>query len=126
MESFPFLYTVGGEYAGLIRLELPFVVVEFGKWSWQKMSKQIIEVRIPIIELTSVEFTTRVLETRLDLRLRSMKAAGEIPCSTPGLVQLQFAQRYREAVGELASLLRAAVAEQRLEQLEREMRRLEE
>ena len=126
MESLPFLHTVGGEYPGLIRLELPFIVVEFGKWSWRKLAKQIIEVRLPISEITSVEFITRVLETRLDLRLRSMKAAGGIPCSTPGLVQLHFAQRYREAARELASLLSAAVAEQRLEELEREMRRLEE
>jgi len=126
MESVPFLYTTGGENAGLIRLELPVIVVEFGKWSWRRMKKEIIEVRIPISELTSVEFSTRMLQTRLDLRLRSMKAAGEIPCSTPGLVQLQFAQRYREAAGDLASQLRAVVAEQRLEQLEDEMRRLEE
>ena len=67
-----------------------------------------------------------MLETRLDLKLRSMKTAGEIPCSEPGLVQFQFAQRHREAARELASLLSAIVAEQRLEQLERETRRLED
>ena len=126
MESLPFLYPVGGEYPGLIRHERPFVVVEFGKWSWRKLTKQIIEVRIPTSEITSIEIITRVLETRLDLRLRSMKSAGEIPCSTPGLVQLQIAQRYREAAHEMASLLRATIAEQHLEELEEEIRRMEE
>ena len=126
MESLPFLYTVGGEYPGLIRLERPYVVVEFSKWSWRKMAKQLIEVRIPITEITSVQFITRMLETRLDLKLRTMKAAGEIPCDEPGLVQFQFAQRHREAARELASILSAMVAEQRLEQLERETRRLED
>ena len=126
MESLPFLYSVGGEYPGLLRHEQPFIVVECSKWSWRKFAKQIIEVSIPISEITSVEFITRVLETRLDLRLRSMKTAGEIPCSTPGLIQLQIAHRYREAAHEMASLLRSMLAEQHLEQLEQEMRRMEE
>lgn len=125
MDTLPFKIPVGIEYSGLVRLERPFVVVEFGKWSWRKMTKQIKEVCIPINELVSVEFITRMLETRLDLRLRSMKTAGEIPCSRPGLVQLQFAQREREAARELAAFLSAAIAEQRLEQLESEMHRLE-
>ena len=125
MDTLPFKIPVGIEYTGLIRLERQFVVVEFGKWSWRKMSKQIKEVRIPISELASVEFITGMLETRLDLQLRSMKSTGEIPCNTPGLVKLQFTKRYREAAREMATVLRAAIAEQRLELLEVEMRRLE-
>ncbi len=126
MDTIPFKIPIGFEYNGLIRFEQPFVVLEFGKWSWRKMSKQIKQVSIPISEVASVEFNTRVLETRLDLQLRSMKTAEEIPSSKPGLVQLQFAKQYRESARELAAQLSAAVAQQRLEQLEGELRRLEE
>ena len=84
------------------------------------------EVRISISEVASVEFITRMLETRLDLQLRRMQVAGQIPSNTPGLVQFQFAQRHREAARALAAHLRAVVTEQRLKRLESELLRLEE
>ncbi len=126
MDPIPFKIPVGVEYVGLVRLELPYVVVEFDKWSWSKFSKQVNEVKIPISEISKATFVKSLFQTRLDLQLRSMKTADKIPSSSPGLIKLQFARRHRKEVDELSSKLRAALAEQKLARLESEMRRLDE
>lgn len=125
MTAIPFKIPIGFEYTGLMRLDHSNIVVEFEKWSWRKMSKQIIEVVVPVGEVVSVAFTERMLETRIDMQLLSMQAGGEIPRNKPGLIQFQFAQRYREAARTLAAHLSALIAEARLDQLEGELRSLE-
>ena len=126
MDPIPFKIPVGVEYAGLVRLEQAAIVVEFDKWSWRKMSKQINEVAIPVSELASAKLVTRWYVTRLELQLKSMKAAKEIPSSKPGLIQLQFRRRYRKALRQMVSMIKTSLTEQQLNQLEGEMRRLEE
>ena len=126
MDPIPFKIPVGVEYVGLIRLELPYIIVEFDKWSWSKFSKQVNEVKIPISEISKATFVKRLFQTRLDLQLRSMKSADKIPSSSPGLIKLQFARRHRQEASDLSSKLSAALTEQKLEQLESEMRRLED
>jgi len=126
MNSLPFKIQIGIGYYGLMRLEPPNVVIEFRSWSLRKMSRRIVEVRFPISEIDSVDFITPLLETRMEVQLKSMKAAGDIPCQIPGLIRLEFAQRYRDSARALSSRLNAAISEQYLEQLESEMDSIEE
>ncbi|MEM8487117.1 MAG: hypothetical protein AAF564_16305 [Bacteroidota bacterium] len=126
MDPIPFKIPVGVEYAGLIRFELPHLIVEFDKWSWTKFSKQVNEIKIPVGEITSAKFVKNIFQTRIELQFRSMKTATDIPSSSPGLVKLQFTRRHRKAAEELTTRIRTAIAEQRIKQLENEMRQLDD
>lgn len=126
MESIPFKIPVGIEPTGIVRFEPPYLVIEFGKWSWKSFSRLIKEVQIPTAEIVNVRLNSRFLETSIDIQMRSMKVMEDIPYSRPGLLQLQFTRRDRESARRLASALSLEMSERKLEQLEREMKRMNE
>ena len=126
MDSLPYTNPTGREYPSLIRIEESSLLVEFRKWVWRKLSKQIVQVRIPMEEVTSIDLKRGVFVDQINMQLRSMRAAGAIPCRKPGLIEMRFARKHREAAHDLATVLRTAVSEQHIDRLDREIRRLED
>lgn len=75
--------------------------------------KQSSEVRLPLDEISSVEFTAGWFRTQITVQAHSVQTVSEFPGSRLGSIRLRFRRKYREEAAYLAEMIEDSVQDLR-------------
>ena len=116
------------EVGGLARFEADVLTLEFQTQDafFGLVKSGVQEVPITLPDLVSVHFSKNMFRATIHLRVRSMALFEKIPGANRGEVKLRFARKYRDEAHALASRLQLRLSERRLEQMDDEIRKLDD
>lgn len=101
-----FIYIYSGTHIekGVLRIDGDSLLVEYRRVDsiFGVLKSKVIEVRIPLDELVSVELDRSYWVSKLTLRAKSLKTFEDVPGESDGYLKLTFTPRARVAVVNLA------------------------
>ncbi len=72
------------------------------------------EVRLPLDEISSVEFKAGWFRTQITVQAHSVQAVSDFPGSRLGSIRLRFRRKYREEAAQLAEMIEDSVHDLRI------------
>ncbi|MCZ6917810.1 MAG: hypothetical protein O7I93_13620 [Gemmatimonadetes bacterium] len=76
--------------------------------------KRSFEVRLPLDEISSVEFKAGWFRTQITVQAHSVQAVTDVPGSRLGSIRLRFRRKYREEAAQLAEMIEDSVHDLRI------------
>ena len=110
---------------GLARLDAGVLSLEFQLTdSEEKLKKEIHHTTIRLADLDEAHFSRNIFGAKLTLRVNRLGLLDEIPDTRQGECRLRFKRKYRDEAQALAARLHLQMSERKIQQIDQEMRDL--
>ena len=112
---------------GLARIEAGGLNLEFQVTdSEERLKKEVHHATFGLDDLEKAHFSRNIFGAKLTLRVRRLGLLAEIPDARRGECTIRFKRKYRDEAQALAAQLQLLMSERKLEQMDEDMRDLDD